>query len=89
MPRDSGQPIIVGVAAIGLHDALEFFRIIFDQVQILVRQLNAARAAMFLELGKCDQHEFGGSADFAILAFTIMRDQFVEECLGFFPVVSW
>ena len=39
---------------------------------------------MVFELGKCDQHEFGGSADFAILAFAIMRDQFVEECLGFF-----
>ena len=84
--KNSGEPItfVLALTAIALQDAFEFLRIIFEQVQILIRQINTACANMFLELGKRDQHQFGSSADFAIFTFAVMRYQFVEECLGFF-----
>jgi hypothetical protein len=56
----------------------------FEPVKILIREIDPARAAMLFELGKCDQQELGGSADFTILTFAIMRDQFVKEYLSLF-----
>ena len=72
------------MAAIAQHDALEFLRIMFEQVKILIREIDPARAAMLLELGTATSRSLAAARISRSSPSPQCGDQFVKEYRSLF-----